>query len=165
MEILLNHWIFTLHLCVALTQAPYERGLIIWGAEFTVGHTFRPKALTCDHSYINAKAYLSWRKRIFSAAAHGPVSLNLVRTLQNLFLAKKQTNTHTHTLTHWLAQVLGSIYCGAACQCNSSGMSIRAENRSFHSISHSNELQQSFLGAPYINAPNSASTLRDKVVL
>lgn len=43
------------------------------------------------------------------------------------------------------AQVLGSIYCRAACWRNSSRMSIRVENGSFHDISHSNELQQNFL--------------------
>ena len=48
--------IFTLHVFVALTQVPYERGVIICGAEFTVGRTFRPKALMCNHSCIDAKA-------------------------------------------------------------------------------------------------------------
>lgn len=56
----------------------------------------------------------------------------------NIYLSNKH-KTQTQTDTHSVPQVLRSIYCSAACQC---AMSIRAENGSFHSISHSNELLQ-----------------------
>lgn len=139
----------TCKLCNTFTHAIWTRLDCIWSRIYCrltkVPTKSHPR--TDTHRYTNS--HTSMQEPIchygsLYAAKHRDVKLNLVQILQK-FLSGSNKQTQTQTNTHSAAQVLGSIYCSATCRCNSSGMSIRAENGSFHSISHSNELQQNSL--------------------
>lgn len=144
----------TCKLCNTFTHAhmPYEQGSIVYGAEFIAASQKYQQKVTHVLTRIGTPIHTQECKNLFVIMA-AYISCSHTQGCQTKFSTDttefsfrlKQTQTRTQTNTHSAAQVLGSIYCSATCRCNSSGMSIRAENGSFHSISHSNELQQNSL--------------------